>query len=133
MFSKKINWSLLLGAILSLFISSTMSAKIVLPGDEDYLVVAEEMPEPVGGMATIQKNTVYPSSAIQTGIQGKVYVMAYINENGGVDDVKLVKGIGGGCDEAAINAVKKTKFTPGKNKGVPVKVKLTIPLTFKIK
>lgn len=133
MFTKKIKYFLLLGAILSLFSTSTILAEIIFPGDEDYLVVAEEMPEPIGGMATIQKNTVYPSSAIQTGIQGKVYVMAYINENGGVDDVKLVKGIGGGCDEAAINAVKKTKFTPGKNKGVPVKVKLTIPLTFKIK
>lgn len=128
----KINYSILILIAFCSFIFWGYSV-VNITGDEDYLVAAEEMPEPIGGINAIQKNTVYPNTAIQSGVQGKVYVIAYINEKGGVDDVKLVKGIGAGCDESAITAVKKTKFTPGKQKGVPVKVKLTIPLTFKIK
>jgi protein TonB len=103
------------------------------PGDEDYTVAADEFPAPIGGMAAIVKNIVYPAMAMQTHIEGKVYVLAYINEKGSVDDAKLVKGIGAGCDEAAITAIKKTKFTPGKMKGVNVKTKLTLPITFKMK
>jgi len=102
-----------------------------IQGDEEYLVVAEEMPEPVGGLPAIIKNIVYPQVALKAGIEGKVYLLAYINEKGNVDDVKIVKGIGAGCDEAAVDAVKKTRFNPGKNKGVAVKVKLSIPIMFK--
>ncbi len=103
-----------------------------LPGDEDYAAFAEEMPSPVGGMSSIQKYITYPSIAKQAGIEGKVYVLAYINDKGGVDEVKVLKGIGAGCDEAAMEAVKKSKFTPGKNKGVPLKVKLSLTINFKL-
>jgi protein TonB len=58
--------------------------------------------------------------------------LVYINEKGNVDDVKIVKGIGAGCDEAAINAIKGTQFSPGKDKGVPIKTKLSMPVTFKL-
>jgi protein TonB len=104
-----------------------------LPGDGDYTVAADDMPAPVGGMGGIIKYIVYPEIAQRTRTEGKVYVLVYINENGSVDDVKLVKGIGAGCDEAAINAVKKTKFSPGKVKGVNVKTKMTLPILFKLK
>lgn len=103
-----------------------------LPGDEDYAAFAEEMPSPVGGMASIQKNITYPSIAKQAGIEGKVYILAYINDKGSVDQVKVLKGIGAGCDEAAMEAVKKNKFTPGKNKGMPLKVKLSLTINFKL-
>ncbi|MCU7495300.1 MAG: energy transducer TonB [Ignavibacteria bacterium] len=101
-------------------------------GDQ-YLAFAEVMPEPVGGLATVYKKIVYPTIAKNAGLEGKVYVLVFIDEKGGVDDVKIVKGLGGGCDEAAIHAIKSTKFTPGKNKGVPVKVKLSLPIIFKLK
>ncbi len=104
----------------------------VLAGEEDYLAFAPKMPEPVGGLEAIVKKVVYPSLAKQQNVQGKVYLLVYINEKGDVDDVKVVKGIGMGCDEAAITAVKKHKFTPGQDKGQNVKVKLSIALTFKI-
>lgn len=119
--------------ILLLVLLYAGAAFSAVPGDEDYTVVAEEPPAPLGGMAGIVKFIVYPGIAMQNHIEGKVYVLAYINERGTVDDAKLVKGIGAGCDEAAITAIKKAKFTPGKNKGVNVKTKLTIPITFKIK
>jgi protein TonB len=101
-------------------------------GDEEYLAFAETMPAPVGGLEALMKNVIYPSLAKSAGVQGKVFLLAYINENGSVAEVKVVKGIGAGCDEAAIDAVKKTKFSPGKNKNVAVKVKLSLTINFKL-
>ncbi len=100
--------------------------------DEAYLAFAEAMPEPVDGYTTMFKKIVYPDVAKNAGIEGKLYLLVYVNENGGVDDIKVVKSLGGGCDEAAIKAVKDTKFKPGKNAGVAVKVKLSIPVVFKL-
>jgi protein TonB len=70
------------------------------------------MPAPVGGIKAIYQNIVYPEIAKSNGIKGKVYLLLYINENGGLDDIKVIKGIGGGCNEAAIAGVKAAKFTP---------------------
>ncbi|MGE5353322.1 MAG: energy transducer TonB [Acidobacteriota bacterium] len=112
--------------------SNYIPVNISEQGDQ-YLAFAEVMPEPVGGLPAIYKKIVYPSIAKSAGLEGKVYVLIFIDEKGGVDDVKVVKGIGGGCEEAAIQAIKGVKFTPGKNGGVPVKVKLSLPIQFKLK
>lgn len=103
-----------------------------LPALDDYLVAAEIMPEPIGGITAIYKNISYPVAAKSAGTQGKVFLMILVNENGSVDDVKIIKGIGNGCDEAAIDGVKKAKFTPGKVKGANVKVKLALAIEFKL-
>lgn len=100
-------------------------------GDEEYLAFAEVMPEPEGGMGAIVKKIKYPEIARQANLQGKVYILAFIDEKGNCTSAKVVKGIGGGCDEAACNAIKATKFKPGKNGGVPVKVKLSLPIEFR--
>ena len=100
--------------------------------NEQYLAFAEKMPEPEGGMKAIIQKIEYPQIAKQAGIQGKVFLLAFIDESGTVQDVKVIKGLGGGCSEAAIEAVKKTKFKPGLNKGQPVKVKLSLPIIFKL-
>ncbi len=97
-----------------------------------YLPIADVMPEPVGGLPAIAKHLVYPTIAKAGHIEGKVYLVAYINEKGDVDDVKIIKGLPGGCDDAAINAVKETKFSPGKQNGQPAKVQLSIPITFRL-
>lgn len=102
------------------------------PDDAAYLPFAEVMPEPVGGLEALYKKIKYPNIAKQSGLEGKVYLLIYVNESGGVDDVKVVKSLGGGCDEAAIDAVKQTKFNPGKNKGAAVKVKLSLSINFKL-
>lgn len=124
--------------LLSSIITSNLNANNVLPNvplmqDEAYAAFAEVMPEPIGGIEGIFKKIVYPEIAKRTGIEGKVYLLIYVNENGGVDDVKVIKTLGGGCDEVAIKAVKETKFSVGKNKGVPLKVKLSMAISFKLK
>ena len=98
----------------------------------EYLAFADEMPAPVGGLPAIYSHISYPEMAKRSGVEGKVYVLAFINEEGGVDDVKVVKGIGAGCDEATIEAVKKTKFTPGISGGKIAKVKMSLQIKFKL-
>lgn len=107
-------------------------ANTIYPNEEEYTVVVDKAPTPVGGFETLMKKVVYPESAMRMKVEGKVYLLVYVNESGEVDEVKVVKGIGGGCDEAAANAVKKTKFTPGINGGVAVKTKVSIPINFKL-
>ena len=102
------------------------------PKDE-YLIAADEMPEPIGGLASIQKNIRYPQLAKLVGIEGKVYVLAFLDEEGNVANARVIKGIGSGCDEAALEAIKVVKFTPARNNGEPVKVQVTIPIVFKLK
>lgn len=113
-------------------LNSITSAEASGQQASEYLAFAETMPEVEGGLAAVFKKISYPEIAKKAGISGKVYVMAFINESGNVDDVQVIKGIGGGCDEAAVEAIKKSKFTPGKNAGNPVKVKLSLPITFKL-
>jgi protein TonB len=98
--------------------------------DDPYLPFAEVMPAPIGGMKAIYEHIIYTEIAKRNGIKGKVYLLVYINENGDVDDVKLLKGIGGGCNEAAISGVKMVKFYPGKSNNKPVKVKLSLAINF---
>ena len=102
------------------------------PGKDTYFVKVEEMPEPIGGMKTIQEKILYPEIAKRAGIEGRVFVLAFIDETGNVADAKVIKGVGHGLDEAALEAVKQTKFTPGKQKGEPKKVQVTIPIMFKL-
>ena len=108
-----------------------MSANMFNSNDK-YYVAVDEMPEPIGGIAAIQKNIKYPEIAKRAGIEGKVYIQAYIDENGNVTKAAVLKGIGGGCDEAAMNAIKKVKFIPGRQAGKPVKVQVSVPVIFKL-
>lgn len=100
--------------------------------EEEYFMAVEEMPQLVGGMTALMKNLEYPELAIRAGIQGRVYVLAFVNEQGDVVRAEVLKGIGGGCDEAALAAVKKAKFIPGKQRGKPVKTRISIPVEFKL-
>lgn len=101
--------------------------------EEEIFIVVEQMPELVGGLAAIQKMINYPEIARRAGIEGRVVVQFIIDEEGNVLDPKVVRSIGGGCDEEAIRAVKMAKFIPGKQRGRPVKVSFNLPITFKLK
>lgn len=97
-----------------------------------FFVAVEEMPAPVGGIAAIQSKIVYPEIAKRAGVQGRVYVKAYVDEVGKVTKVELIRGIGAGCDEAAMKAVNSVMFSPGKQRGKPVKVQVTVPVLFRL-
>lgn len=77
----------------------------------------------------------YPERAEQMGIEGVVYVQFVIETNGELSDVKVVKGIGGGCDELAAKAVANTSgdWISGKQRGIKVRSQRVIPIRFVLK
>ena len=99
--------------------------------DEDVIFIwSEVMPQPIGGIKAIQEKVQYTEIAILAMIEGTVVIEAIIDKEGNVIDSKIIRDIGGGLGESALNAVRTTKFTPGKQRGKPVKVKVTIPIKF---
>jgi protein TonB len=106
--------------------------KKIIEEEPVYFVAVEEMPFPIGGIEAIHDLITYPVIAKRAGIEGKVYILAYVDEHGRVTKTEVLKGIGAGCDEAAEYAVKHTKFSPGKQRGKPVKVKVMVPIVFKL-
>ncbi|MCX6173449.1 MAG: energy transducer TonB [Ignavibacteriales bacterium] len=115
---------------------SGISPSLLIPPkpkvEEIYLVAVDEMPEPIGGMQKIISQVVYPAEAKRNGVAGTVFVLAFVDENGSVRKTLLTKGIGGGCDEAALRAVSASRFKPGKDKGRYAKVQIQIPVPFKL-
>jgi protein TonB len=102
------------------------------PGPEPPFIVVEDYPEPIGGMEGIMQRLVYPEIARKAGIEGRVTVQFVVEKDGSVSNAVVLKGIGGGCDEAALKAVMETRFTPGMQRRKPVRVKMAIPVVFRI-
>ena len=105
--------------------------------DGELFTVVEEMPEYVGGMNAfyryIASEIVYPSEARKTGVQGKVFVQFVVEKDGSLTDVQAIKGIGEGCDDEAVRVVKNSPaFKPGEQRGKPVRVRMVVPITFKL-
>ena len=100
--------------------------------DAVFFVAVEEQPEPIGGIEAIQSKIVYPEIAKRAGVQGRVFIKAFVDETGTVKKAEVIKGIGAGCDEAAVAAVMQTHFKPGKQRGKAVKVQVSIPIVFKL-
>lgn len=74
----------------------------------------------------------YPDTARNAGVQGTVVLEVYIDKNGRVRSVNIKKGIGFGCDEAAIRKVKSTVFIPARMGGKPVAVRQIISFDFRL-
>lgn len=126
------NYSDSLKLFLPNFLENISKFNFKTQNKEQYFVSVEEMPTPIGGMNAIQSKIKYPEIAKRAGIQGRVYVKAFIDENGSVAQAEVIKGLDGGCSEAALRAVKVTKFTPGRKRGKAVKVQVSIPILFKL-
>lgn len=101
--------------------------------EPQYFVAVEEMPTPIGGLIGIQKRIKYSQIAIRAGIEGKVYVLAFVNKKGIVTKAIIIKGLGAGLDRNALKAVKATRFNPGKQRGKPVNVQVSIPIVFSLR
>ncbi|WP_443939224.1 energy transducer TonB [Pedobacter sp. MW01-1-1] len=105
--------------------------------DMEIYLGADENPEFAGGMKGwakyLQKNLDYPTLAQDEQVQGRVVISFVVEKDGSITDVKLIKGIGFGCDEEAMRVIKKSPFwKPGKNRGTPVRVRYNMPITFTI-
>lgn len=100
--------------------------------EEEFFIVVENMPELRGGIAGLQKKVTYPEMAKRAGIEGRVTIEFIVNEEGRVENPRIMRGIGGGCDEEALKAVANARFSPGMQRGRPVKVKMSLPITFRL-
>lgn len=99
--------------------------------------VVETQPNPPGGMSGWNKylsnNLKYPTQARRMGVEGTVIVVFVINTDGSIQDVEVLRGIGGGCDEEAVKVVTKApKWEPGKQRGKPVRTRMRLPIRFKL-
>lgn len=100
--------------------------------EEDFFRAVEHMPKIKGGQEWLYDNVNYPERARKSGIEGRVTVQFIVTENGEVEDPKVIRGIGGGCNEAALEVIKKAEFTPGLQRGKPVRVKMSQPIVFRL-
>jgi len=103
--------------------------------DEKVFIVVEQRPEFPGGTQAMQeflaKNITYPQLALEAGIKGQVYVTFVVGKDGSVIEAKVLRGIGGGCDKEALQAIKKMpKWKPGKQRGKAVNVQYNMPVVF---
>ena len=104
---------------------------------DEIFTIVEDQPQPKGGMAAfyeyIGKKLKYPAQARRMGIEGKVFVEFVVDKDGSITSVKAIKGIGAGCDQEAIRVIQTApKWNPGKQRGRPVKVRMILPITFKL-
>ncbi len=98
---------------------------------------AQETPLFPGGeserLKFLADNITYPEDAVQNGIQGTVYIQFVVDTKGNITDVKMMRGIGGGCDEEAIRVVKMMpQWHPGRQNGMTVRVRYTMSILFKL-
>jgi protein TonB len=99
--------------------------------------VVEQMPEFPGGMEALmkylQKNIKYPSRAQDNNVQGRVMVTFVVNKDGSIVDPEVIKAVDKDLDNEALRVVKAMpKWNPGKQRGKPVRVKYTVPVTFRL-
>jgi protein TonB len=104
-------------------------------GDGSIYFSAQQAPSFPGGEKArtrfLQQNIIYPPEALKKKIKGAVYVSFIVEKNGSISNVKLLKGIGYGCDEEALRVVNSMpNWIPGRQNGIPVRVQIAIPLIF---
>ncbi|WP_113926231.1 energy transducer TonB [Cognataquiflexum aquatile] len=107
-----------------------------IQSDEVFDVV-EESPTFPGGMEAwvefLGNNLKYPEKAREMGIEGTVYVVFEIRKDGSIKNAELLRGIGAGCDEEALRIIKESpNWTPGKQRGHIVNVRMRVPIQFKL-
>jgi protein TonB len=104
---------------------------------EQPLVIAETMPSFIGGYEEfyrfVGKNLKYPAQARRIGVEGKVYVNFVVDRDGSLSDINIARGIGAGCDEEVLRIIKMSpKWNPGLQRGNPVRVRMMMPITFRL-
>ena len=104
--------------------------------DEIFTIVEESASFP-GGLSAwaqfLKKELKYPRQAQRMGIEGRVFIQFIVERDGSLTDIHVVKGIGAGCDEEAERVLRMSpKFKPGKQRGRSVKVRMVLPIIFKL-
>lgn len=81
----------------------------------------------------LRANLKYPAVAAENGIQGQVLVVFVVEKDGSISNVKIIRSVDPSLDREAVRIVKAMpRWKPGYNNGVPVRVKATLPITFRL-
>ncbi|MDO4948684.1 MAG: TonB family protein [Bacteroidales bacterium] len=107
------------------------------PEEQQIFQIVEEMPEFPGGMAEclkfLAKNLKYPTIAQENGVQGRVIIQFVVNKDGSIVDPVVARGVDPYLDKEALRVVSTMpKWKPGKQRGKEVRVKYTVPVSFKL-
>lgn len=108
------------------------------PEETEIFEVVEKMPEfPNGGMVGLMqflsKNIKYPPIAQENGTQGRVIVQFVVNKDGSIVDAKVIRSVDPYLDKEALRVINAMpKWNPGEQRGKPVRVKYTVPVTFRL-
>ncbi|MEQ9591049.1 MAG: TonB family protein [Cyclobacteriaceae bacterium] len=105
--------------------------------EDEIFTIVETPAEPAGGLAAFYKDISerikYPAQARRMQVEGRVFVEFVVNKDGSLTDIRVVKGIGAGCDEQAVLVLQTApKWKPGKQRGVPVRQRMVLPITFQL-
>ncbi|HTX89488.1 MAG TPA: energy transducer TonB [Bacteroidales bacterium] len=108
---------------------------IEVPDQTEPPTWVPEMPVFPGGEAELyrflSRNLKYPGDAKDANIAGTVYLTFVVEKDGSITGVTVLRGIGGGCEEEAIRVIRSMPpWTPGKNNGIPVRVRFNLPVKF---
>lgn len=103
--------------------------------EAEIFTVVEESPQFPGGdegrLRFLTENIKYPAEAREASIQGTVYITFVVEKDGTIKDVRVLRGIGGGCDEEAVRVISSMpRWLPGKQRGKPVRVQFNMPIKF---
>ncbi|MEO1053220.1 MAG: TonB family protein [Bacteroidota bacterium] len=116
---------------------SIETAELGDTAEQEVFTIVEEQPGFSGGMDGfynyVKREIKYPAQARRLGIEGEVVVEFVVEKDGSLSDVKAVKGIGAGCDGEAVRVIENAPaFSPGKQRGKPVRVRMVMPINFKL-
>lgn len=99
--------------------------------EPEVFVVVEEMPELIGGLESIRP--AYPVAEQRAEIEGRVIVEFVVREDGAVSDLQVIRSVSPGLDAAAVEAIRtQARFRPGRQRGVPVRVRFAVPISFRL-
>lgn len=125
---------------MALFGLTTVSAQktVVAKKNQQVFDVVEKMPEYPGGQAALfeylQKNVKYPADAEKKKVEGRVLVTFVVNTDGSITDIEVVRKTFPSLDAEAVRVISgMPRWKPGEQKGQKVRVKYTVPLTFRLK
>jgi protein TonB len=118
-------------------VNTAVQEVIEVEESKPVFTIVEEQPTFPGGDEARNKflvdNIKYPQQALENNISGTVYVSFVVDSKGNITDVKVMRGIGGGCDEEAVRVIKAMPaWRPGKQNGKQVRVLFNMPVYFKI-
>ncbi len=119
--------------LLLLLACAPLAAQELTPEQKaEYRELVDSPPEIIGGLTSLRNKVVYPPEALRDSIQGKVFVLAFVNEQGKVESTEVLESPHDLLSKAASDAVRQVEFAQGVWKGKRTKVKVTVPVLFRL-